>query len=40
MSARMEQLGSHWTDLHEIRYFEDFSKICPENSSLIEIEQE
>ena len=25
-SARMEQLGSHWTDFHEILYFRSFRK--------------
>jgi hypothetical protein len=30
-SVRMVQLGFHWTDFHEILY-EDFSKICQENS--------
>jgi len=29
-SVRMEQLGSHWTDFHEIWYL-IFSKICWEN---------
>jgi hypothetical protein len=38
-SVRMEQLGTHWTAFHEI-LFEDFSKICPENSSFIKISQE
>jgi hypothetical protein len=28
LSVRMERLGSHWTDFHEIWYFEFFSKIC------------
>ena len=40
-SVRMEQLGSHWADFHEIwclRFF--FSKICRENSSFIKIWQE
>ena len=31
----MEQLGSRWTDFHEIWCFEHFSKICGENSSYI-----
>ena len=26
MSVRMEQLGSHWTDFHEIRYLSIFRK--------------
>ena len=30
----MEQLGSQWMDFHESLIFEDFLKICPENSSL------
>ena len=25
-SARMEQLGSHWTDFHEILYLSSFRK--------------
>jgi hypothetical protein len=25
-SVRMEQLGSHWTDFHEILYFDIFRK--------------
>jgi hypothetical protein len=29
-----EQLGSNWTDFHEI-FMLDFSKICRENSSVI-----
>jgi hypothetical protein len=40
LSIRKEQLGSHWTYFHEIRYFVDFSKICRENSSLIKLRQE
>jgi hypothetical protein len=31
------QLGSYWTDFHEV--FEYFSKICRENPSLIKIRQ-
>ena len=34
LSVWTEQLGSHWTDFHEISIFEYFSKICQENSSL------
>jgi len=34
-SVRMEQLGFHWMDFHEISYL--FSKICRENSSVIKI---
>jgi hypothetical protein len=33
--VRMEQLGSHWTQLHEISTFEYFSKIRREKSALI-----
>ena len=39
-SVRMELLGSHWTDFHEIWYSECFSKICRENSSFIQIWKE
>jgi hypothetical protein len=35
-SARMEQLGYHWTDFDET-IFELFSNICRENSNLIKI---
>jgi len=38
-SIRMEQLGSHWTEFHEI-WRKYFSKICQENSSLVKILQE
>jgi len=40
-SVRMEQLGSHWTNFHEIWYlmFEYFSKIYRENSISTEIWQ-
>jgi len=34
-SVRIEQLGSHWTDFHEVFLFEHFSKSCRENLSLI-----
>jgi hypothetical protein len=37
LSVRMEQLGSLWTDFHEILILGYFSKICRENSSLIKI---
>jgi len=38
LSFRTEQLGSHWTDFHEILYFMTFfSKIYLENLSFIEI---
>jgi len=42
LSVRMEQLGSHWTDFHEISYFKYFffRKIYRENSSFITIGQE
>jgi len=44
LSVRSEQLGSHWTDFHEIWCFIYFilffSKICRENSSFITIWQE
>jgi len=33
----MEQLGSHWTDFHEVLYLSIFRKICGENSSFIKI---
>jgi hypothetical protein len=36
-SVQVEQLGSHWTDFHEIWYY--FSKICGENSSFIEYDK-
>jgi hypothetical protein len=41
-SVRMEQLGTHRTDFHEIWYFSIFflSKICPKNSSFIKIGQD
>jgi hypothetical protein len=38
LSARMEQLGSHWNDLHKIGY-ERLSKICRENSRFVNIWQ-
>jgi hypothetical protein len=38
--VRMEQLGSHWTDFHEILYLSIFLKICQENSTCIKIGQE
>jgi hypothetical protein len=38
-SVRLEQLSSHWTDLHQIWYFLYFSKLCRENSSFIKIGQ-
>jgi len=39
LSVRMEQLGSHWMDFHEI-WYQYFSKLCRENSSFVEILQE
>jgi len=39
-SARMEPLGSQWTDFHEIRYLSIISKTCREISSFIKIWQE
>jgi len=35
----LEQLGSHWTDFHEL-IFVYFSKVCRENSGFIKISQE
>ena len=37
LSVRMEQLGSHWTDCHEILILEFLWKICRENSSFIKL---
>jgi len=37
LSIFMEQLGSSWTDFHEIFMFDYFSKIFRENSSLAKI---
>jgi hypothetical protein len=37
-SVRMEQLGSHWKDFHEIRYL-CILRNCRENSNLIIVEQ-
>jgi hypothetical protein len=39
-SLRMQQLGCHWTDVHEIWYLSIFRKICRENSIVINIQQE
>ena len=36
----MEELGSHWTNFHDIRHLRIFSKTCRENSSFIKILQE
>jgi len=38
-SVHMEQLGSHWMDFMKL-IFENFSKICREDSSFIKIGQE
>ena len=35
LSFRMEQLGSYWTDFHEIWYLNFFSKIGPGNLSIV-----
>ena len=35
LPVRLEQLGSHWTDFHEIKYLITFRKICRENSSFV-----
>jgi hypothetical protein len=37
LSVRMEQLGWHWTDFHEILYLSIFRKSVGENPSSIEI---
>jgi hypothetical protein len=37
LSVRMEQLGSHTTDFHEILYLRIFRKTCRENSIFIKI---
>jgi hypothetical protein len=34
LTVRLERLGYHWTDLQDI-WFEDVSKICRENSSVV-----
>jgi hypothetical protein len=39
LSVRMEQLGSQWTDFHEICYLGTFGKSVGENSSLFKIRQ-
>ena len=38
LSVRMERLGSHWIDFHQISYFSTFRK-CRENSSFIKSDQ-
>jgi len=40
LSARMEQLGFHWKDFHEVRYLNIFLNLCRQNLSCIKIEQE
>jgi len=35
-----EELGSYWTDFHEILYSRIFRKICREKSSFIKLGQE
>jgi hypothetical protein len=35
---RMEQLGSHWMDFHDIG-IGYFPEICPENASFVKLEQ-
>jgi len=39
-SVHKEQLGSHWTDFHEIWCVSIFLKICREKSIYIKISQE
>jgi hypothetical protein len=39
-SIRIEQLGSHWTDFHELLYLNIFFEICREDPSFIKIGQE
>jgi len=36
-SVRMEQIGSHWTDFHEISYLGIFRKYVKKNFSFIKI---
>jgi hypothetical protein len=40
LSVRMEKLGCHWPDFHEIWYLSIFSKTCWNNWSFIKIGQE
>ena len=40
LSVGMDQIGSRWTDFHEIWYLSIFRKSCLENSSLIKIRKE
>jgi hypothetical protein len=41
LSVRLEQLGFHWIDFHEVWYLNFFfSKLCGANQSLIEVLQE
>jgi hypothetical protein len=39
LSVRMEQLGSHCMDFHEVWYLEDFSKVYRENSSFVKYDK-
>ena len=39
LSVRMEQLGSYVTDFYEILYLSTFSKICRENSSSLQSDE-
>jgi len=40
LSGRMEQLGSHWTDFHEILYLSSYRKCVRENTNFLKIGQE
>jgi len=40
LSVRTEQLGSHWTDCHEILYLIIFRKSVDKNSGFVKIRQE
>jgi len=40
LSVGMEQLGSYWTDFHEILCLSILRKICLENSRVIKIWKE
>jgi len=40
LSVRIEQLGFHWTDFHEIWYLNILLQICLENSNFIKIWKE
>ena len=39
-AARVEQLGSHWTDVHGNFTFDYVLKLCRENSCFIKTRQE